>query len=203
LFFKIDLVISSDMHLSRFYVITAFVTPAMFVAFAMASRHRWACAFMATVYTAYGLMLLWLLPFVPAQPRLGPVYREVTHFIPWEFPLLVLVPAVALDLLLARTAGWRPLLRAGLLGVAFLGTYILVQWPFADFLHTPAARNWFFGAHYLDFDTPPDSPWARFEFAPGETTPQFARGMLVALLMSWLMAWCGLHAGHWMQKLKR
>ena len=39
---------------------------------------------------------VWVLPLFPAQPKLGPVYREVTHFIPWEFPLLLIVPAIIL-----------------------------------------------------------------------------------------------------------
>ncbi len=41
----------------------------------------------------------------PAEPKLGPVYRQVTHFIPWEFPLLLIVPAFAIDLILQRTVG--------------------------------------------------------------------------------------------------
>ena len=76
---------------------------AVLVAIAVASRQRWACTIMAAVYTAFGLAFLWILPLVPAEPKLGPVYRQVTHFIPWEFPLLVVVPALAIDLILQRT----------------------------------------------------------------------------------------------------
>jgi hypothetical protein len=200
---KVDVAIRANMHRSEFYLVVAVATPALLVAFAIASRHRWACAVMALVYTGFGLLLLWVLPLLPAQPHLGPVYRPVTHFIPWEFPLLVIVPAIALDLLLPRTETWRPLARALLLGAAFLGAFILVQWPFAEFLNTPAARNWFFGAHYFSFDTKPDSPWVRFEFYPGQTPPAFALGMLWALAMSWVMVWLGLHVGRGMQKVKR
>ena len=45
------------------------------------------------------------------SPSWGRCYRQVTHFIPWEFPLLLIVPAVAIDLILQRTEGWRPILR--------------------------------------------------------------------------------------------
>ena len=59
---------------------------------------------MTAVYTAFGLAFLWILPLVPAEPKLGPVYRQVTHLIPWEFPLLILIPALAIDLILQRSS---------------------------------------------------------------------------------------------------
>ena len=108
------------------------------------------------------LAFLWILPLFPAEPKLGPVFREVTHFIPWEFPLLIIVPAFVMDLIMQRTAAWRPLVRALVVGLAFFAAFIAVQWPFADFMMTPAARNWFFGSGYLDFATPPRSPLARY-----------------------------------------
>ena len=46
----------------------------------------------------------WILPLFPAQPKLGPVYHPLTQFTPPEFPLLLIVPALALDLLWQRTA---------------------------------------------------------------------------------------------------
>ena len=63
------------------------------------------------------------------------MFREVTHFIPWEFPLLLIVPAFVMDLIMQRTATWRPLVRALVVGVAFFAAFIAVQWPFADFMH--------------------------------------------------------------------
>ena len=151
-----------------------FGTLGIVTALAIASRHRWACTIMTGVYTAFGLAFLWILPLFPAEPKLGPVYHQVTHFIPWEFPLLVIVPALVTDLILQRTDAWRPLARAPLIGLAFLATFIAAQWPFANFLMTPLARNWLFGTTYLDFSTPPTSLYARFQFVP----PQTLRGLL-------------------------
>ena len=69
--------------------------------------------------------------------------------------------------------------------MAFLAAFIAVQWPFADFMQTPEARNWFFGSGYLDFATPARSPLARYEFFYREPeAAQFWRGMGIALLMS-------------------
>ena len=64
--------------------------------------------------------------------------------------------------------------------LAFFGAFVAVQWPFAKFLMSPLARNWFFGTAYMDFSTPPTSLYARFEFVPPETLPQLRRGMLIA-----------------------
>ena len=141
LLLKLEYISRSDMHSALFYIVVAIGTPAVLVAIAVASRQPWACTIMASVYTAYGLAFLWLLPLFPAEPKLGPVYHQVTHFIPWEFPLLMVVPACLVDLFLRRTAAWRPLVRGALCGVLFIGVLAAVQWPFANFLMTPAARN--------------------------------------------------------------
>ena len=192
------------MHSALFYIVVMLGTPGVLVGIAVASRQRWACTIMAGVYTAFGVAFLWILPLVPAQPKLGPVYQQVTHMIPWEFPLLVIIPALAIDLVLQRWNGWRPLFRGPAIGLVFLITFVAVQWPFANFLMTPLARNWFFGTAYMDFSTPPQSFYARNEFFYNEsTTPQFWRGMLVAAVISCLTMWIAVHAGRMMQKVKR
>jgi hypothetical protein len=201
LLLKLEYINRSEMHTSLFYIVVSLGTPAVLVAVAVASRQRWACTIMASVYTAFALAFLWILPLFPAEPKLGPVYHVVTHFIPWEFPLLMLVPALAVDLLLERTPRWRPLLRAPIAGLVYLGTFMAVQWPFANFLMTPLARNWFFGTAYMDYGTPASSVYARFEFLPPD--PRFARGMIIAVLISCFMMWIGLHAGGAMQRVKR
>lgn len=199
---KLEYISRSEMHSGLFYIVVAIGTPAALAAVAVASRQRWACTFMALVYTALNLAFLWMLPLVPAEPKLGPVYRQVTHFIPWEFPLLLVAPAFVTDLILQRTGGLRPLLRAPLAGVAFVAVFVAAQWPFASFLMTGHARNWFFGAHYMDFSTPPRSAYAQFVFAARDTSPLW-RGMLIAAAVSTVMMWIGIHAGRAMQQVRR
>jgi hypothetical protein len=204
LLLKMEYIGRPHMHSALFYIVMALGTPAMFVAIAVASRQRWACTIMAAVYTAFGLAFLWILPLVPAQPKLGPVYQQVTHMIPWEFPLLVVVPALAIDLILRRASAWRPIVGALVTGLVFLFALIVVQWPFASFLMTPLARNWFFGAGYMDFSTPVGSYYASYEFFPHEPTPMlFWRGMIIAALITCSMTWIGLRAGRAMQKVRR
>ena len=201
LLLKLEYISRSEMHTALFYIVVMLGTPAILVALAVASRHRWACTTMMSVYAAFAVAFLWVLPLFPAEPKLGPVYRVVTHFIPWEFPLLLVVPAVAIDLLLQRTEAWRPLARGPIAGLVFFCTFVAVQWPFANFLMTPLTRNWFFGTAYMDFSTRESSVYSRFEFVPVE--PRFALGMFVAALISCLMMWLGLHAGRAMQRMKR
>ena len=94
-------------------------------------RRRW-----AAVYTLFIAGLVWVLPLFPAQPKLGPVMNPVTQFIPPNFPLLLIVPALTIDLVRGRIARWNAWLQAMLLGSLFFGVPPLsgVEWWFADFL---------------------------------------------------------------------
>jgi len=204
LLLKLEYISRSDMHSALFYRVVPLGTLAILIALAEASRARWACTTMAAIYTAFGLAFLWILPLVPAEPKLGPVYRPVTHFIPWEFPLLIVVPAFVCDLILQRTLAWRPLARAAVAGLAFLATFAAVQWPFAVFLMSPLARNRFFGTAYMDFSTRASSPYARYVFFPREGSPaEFWRGLMIATVTAYAMAWIGLHIGRGLQRIRR
>ena len=204
LLIKLESISRSDQHNARFYFVVLIGTPAILAGAAIASERKWASTMIAGVYSAFALGFLWLLPLFPAEPKMGPVHHQVTHFIPWEFPLLLIVPAFALDLILQRTAAWRPLVRGVVAGLAFFAVFVAVQWPFADFMLSPAARNWFFGGGYVDFGTPVQSPLARFEFFYREQeAAQFWRVMVMAGLMACFMSWIGIHAGRAMQKVRR
>jgi hypothetical protein len=91
---------------------------------------------------------------------------------------------------------WAPIA-----GVVFAVTFLAAQWPFANFLMTPLARNWFFGTEYMDFSTPAGSLYARFAFVPPD--PRLARGVVIAALISCVMMWVGVHAGRAMQRVRR
>ena len=204
LLIKLESISRSDQHNARFYIVVLVGTPAILAALTIASERKWASTIIAGVYSAFALGFLWILPLFPASPKLGPVHQQVTHFIPWEFPLLIIVPAFVMDQILQRTGGWRPIVRAVVAGLAFFGVFVAVQWPFATFQLTPWARNRFFGGGYLDFATPDRSPLARYEFFYRETSAaQFWRGMLIAAVVSCFMMWIGLHAGRAMRKVRR
>jgi len=203
LLLKLEYISRSQMHRADFFAVTIFGTLGIVTALAVASRHRWGATILTGVYTLFGLAFLWILPLFPAEPKLGPVYHQVTHFIPWEFPLLVMIPALVTDLILQRTAAWRPLARAPVTGLAFLAGFVVVQWPFANFLMSPLARNRLFGTTYFDFNTQPTSIYLHYEFIPTGPLPQFVRGMLIAALISCVMTYVGLHVGRVMQRVNR
>ena len=87
-----------DMHQSHFYKVSAGVFLFFLISSARASIARWPATTVAAVYTGLTLFMLVLMPLFPAQPLLGPIYVQVDRFMPPDFPLLLIVPAFALDL---------------------------------------------------------------------------------------------------------
>ena len=193
-----------EMHQARFYLVVMLGAPIWMAAVARASEGRWAATLMTGIYTAMHLAFCWLLPLAPAEPKLGPVYQHVTHLVPPDFPLLLIVPAVAFDLLRRRTIAWKPWAQAATLGSAFLAIFFVVQWPFADFLMSPASRNWIFVTENYPYFVPPTSAWVRHVYVPAEATlAAFWTWMGIALLVAVAMTRIGLSWGEWMGRLRR
>ena len=125
--------------------------PIILIALSRAGGYRWGATVVAAIYTAWVLGQLWLLPLFPATPKLGPVFTNITHMVPLEFPTLIIIPAIALDFLLNRYANKNKWTLAVMLGAAYLAVLLLVHWPLGDFLISPAARNWVFGQNYFPY----------------------------------------------------
>ncbi len=192
------------MHGARFYRVVSMVIPIVLAAVSRASGRRWACTMVISFYSIFVLLMLWLLPLAPAETKLGPVYRQVTHLVPGEFPLLLIVPAILLDLLFDRIKGWNKWLQSALAGATFLIVFAAVQWPFANFLMSPAARNWFFGAMYFDYNLPPTSYYVRNLFLPTEETVSgFWWEMSLAAVWAMVMMRVGMASGDWMRRIRR
>ena len=82
--------------------------------------------------------------------------------------------------------------------------FVAVQWPFATFLNSPAARNPFFGAMYFDYNLPPTSFYVRSLFFQTELTPAaFWFEMSLAAVLAILSARIGMAWGDWMQRIRR
>jgi hypothetical protein len=158
----------------------------------------------AGLYTCLHLFFTWSLQLVPAEPKLGPVYQKITHLIPPEFPLLLIVPAVVFDLVRRRIGSWKPWVQAAGLGACFFGSFIAVQWPFANFLMSPASRNWFFSTTNYPYFIPSDSKWVRNIYVSTENSYiQFAGRLAVALIVAVLMTRLGTKWGDWMSRIRR
>jgi hypothetical protein len=169
-----------------------------------ASGKRWACTIVVGTYTAYILAFVWILPLFPAEPKLGPVYQPVTHFVPPDFPLLLIVPAFAFDLLRRAGAGWSKWALADAGGVVFVSVFTAVQWPFANFLQSAASHNFFFATQYIPYFIPSSSPYVRYVFVPLEqSAAEFWLKMGLALAIATAMTRLGLGWGSGMRKLRR
>jgi hypothetical protein len=190
-------------HGGLFYELMAAVLPFLLVAVARSSRLRWSATITAAFYMLITCLMVWILPRFPATPKLGPINMPVDHMAPPLFPLLLAIPALAIDLLLQRRegkrAGW---LDAVAIGAAFLGLFFVAQWFFSGFLLSPASRNGFFAG---------DEFWAYFSH-PGEFHYQFwrleedpmnVRRFGIALLWAVASTRLGLWWGQWMARVQR
>lgn len=192
------------MHSARFYMVFGCTVPVVLLAIREASGHRWGATICSGIVTMFQLLLLWVLPLFSAEPKLGPVYQQITHFIPNPFPLLMIFPAIALDLLRQRHETSNRWVDAAIAGPLFVAVLFVAQWPFADFLNSPLSRNWIFGTHYLAYFVPPTHDMARNVYTQVETTSgQFALRIAIALAGSILSARVGLAWGAWMSRLRR
>ncbi|HEX6100828.1 MAG TPA: hypothetical protein VF432_31210 [Thermoanaerobaculia bacterium] len=197
----LGLVGRSTLHTASCYLAVALVIPASMIATGRASRLRWGCTLVGAAYMGIIIASIWILPLFPAQPKLGPVYQQVTHLIPPQFPLLFIVPGFLADLFLQRTESRSSWLKALLIGPAFVLGLMAVQWPFGDFLMSPASRNWIFGTAYLPYYEPAVNPW-QFKVLE-KSTGAFVMTLAGALAISVLTTRFGLAWGEWMRRLRR
>jgi hypothetical protein len=191
-------------HSAIYYRALALAMPLVLVGIARASGYKWAATKVATIYFVLWLLALWLVPLVPAEPKLGPVYTRVTHLVPGDFPILLFAGAAALDFLLDRLAGRNKWLQAAMGGAGFLLAMIAVQWPMGDFLISPLAENRIFGTSYYPYMLPPSEYHYNHQFNYYEKSrAEFWVGMLIAFAAALVMTRIGLAWGDWMRRVKR
>ncbi len=203
MFFLQEFTWDAVLHRAVAYIAIAIAVPVLFATFWQASRFRWAATFTAAVYMAFILAEILIFPLFPAQPKLGPVFFPVTHLVPAKFPPLIVLPALALDLLWQRTRSWKLWQIALVSGVLFVAVLFAVEWPFAKFLLSKMSENRFFGTIYFDYNSRPDGyDRMRRWFHPDSGLP-LALGLLQACLYAAISTWVGLGFGRWMRKVQR
>jgi hypothetical protein len=185
------------------YISVSVGVPLCFAATWRASRYRWAATCVAVIYTVSVNTFILILPLFPAQPKLGPVYQPVTHFVPPQFPLLLIVPAVLLDLLWAKRGEPSNLQVALLSGPLFVLSLLAVEWPFASFLMTPESNNRFFATGYHPYSAPPWSPGVLRQFIRIGQPLMLYKGLGVAVVCAVISTWLGFTVGEWMRKVQR
>lgn len=185
---------------TQFYMVSAGLFPILLAGISRSSHLRWGATTAAAFYMGLTVLMLWILQLFPAQPLLGPVMRQVDTMVPPAFPLLMVAPALAVDLLVSSDPGrgLRTWLTALAVGVAFVAVLLAVQWPFSGFLISDAAHNFVFGAKRWDYYSTP-GPWER-EF--WDTAPTLS-GLAWAALIGTASARAGLWWGAWMSRVRR
>ena len=188
-------------HTSLYYKVAAGAFPLILVATARACRLQWPATSAAAAYMAISLVMIWLLQLFPATPKLAPVFNPVTHMVAPPFPLLLVVPAVAVDLLMRRAGPHHDWTLSVLLGLAFVALFFVAQWFFTEFLLTAHARNSLFGVDQWDYSSRL-GPW-RYRFWNIRADPVTAPGLAIAAGLAVASARLGLWLGNGMARVKR
>ncbi len=192
-----------------FYLIGAAVFPVVLAAVARAGRLRWPATATAGLFMLMSLVMGWVLQNVPATPKLAPINNPITHLVAAPFPIALVVPALAFDLLHRWWGDRRDWRLAALFGFAFVVSFLAVSWPLSAFLLSPRARNPVLLADQWDYSVPL-GPW-RYQYwedlRGGRFTPSTGGSILRALLFAAVLAAAssllGLWWGNWMRRVRR
>jgi hypothetical protein len=190
----------NNQHRGIFYKVSAAAYPVILVAAARGSRLRWPATAAAFAFMAIGAAMSWILPLWKAQPLLGPIMNPIDRMVPPPFPLLLVVPALAIDLLLRRFKErdwWLSLLVGG----AFVWIFFVVQFAFSEFMLSPGARNWFFAGGRWGYDERLGP--VHFEFWGQLRDPLTPRVLAIATLIGIVSTRVGLWWGNWMRRVVR
>ncbi|MBI3791554.1 MAG: hypothetical protein HY275_11840 [Gemmatimonadetes bacterium] len=201
----------NEQHRALYYQVWASVFPVLLAGYASAGRLRWPATGAALVYMLLWLGMGWGLRLVEAHPMLAPIYNARTYMWPPYFPVWLVAPAFAMDLVLQRMRGRNAWLVALALGTVFVATHVAVQYPWSIFMLSPGARNAVFNGGEFPY-TATIGKWT-YEFwggprnnrtATSQLAPTvFAQGLLIAVLLGTLSSRLGLAWGGWMARVKR
>jgi hypothetical protein len=203
MFFRMEYTWDIYLHRASAYIAVSIGVPLYYAAVWKGARQRWAVTWMTAIYTLFLIGAILILPLFPAEPKLGPVFQQVTHFVPPKFPLLLIVPAVLLDLLWARIGDHNKLLVAAVSGPVFILSLVAVQWPFASFLMSKASENRFFATGNHEYGIPSWSAEVTRHFLNRQHGWTLWSGLCIAMLYSAISAWLGLMLGDWMRRIQR
>jgi hypothetical protein len=198
-----EYLVRQNMHGTLFYKIAAGAFPLFLITFSNASKTKWGATYAAIVYSLLMMIMVWVLPLFPGEPKLGPVLNPVKHFQPFDFPLLLIFPALAIDWFTHRFQDQNKWMKALGYGTIFLIVFAAVQWPFANVLMA-SKGHWFFGTEKWYFGFDPNWQW-RYDFTPWTVSSgwELFTGLLIAAGIGLLSARLGLAWGAWMNRIYR
>ena len=203
-----DASVGNHMHGSKFYAITAWTIPIFLIGLSRASLLKWPATTITAIYMVITLLMMWILQLFPATPKLAPIYNPVTHMVPPAFPLLIIVPALAVDVLMRKFGRRNDWTLSVMIGVTWVAVMVAVHWFWAEFLLSPTARNYVFGADQWSYGDRPGA-W-RYQYwnldldATGKWSAlRFARGIGIAMILAVVASRLSLFWGNGMSKVRR
>lgn len=171
---------------------------------------RWPATVAAAIYMGVNILMNWVLPLFPGEAKLAPIYNPVDHMVPASFPLLLIVPGLAIDLIVRRygngSSFGRDWLLALVVAAAFLALFLGTQWHFSKFMLGWAADNWIFTGNRFWPYYAQQGDW-RFQF--WDTRPRLAHDGLTLMKIAWafvlavIASRAGLGIGNWLSKVRR
>lgn len=209
--FLLEYIFPNEQHGGMFYIVCMMMFPMRFVALSCAGRSSLPATGVAMVYMGLLCVVDWILMLFPAHPKLAPIFNPVTHMVALPFPLLLIFPALAVDLLLWKTREMRGIVSllamAVVLGTVYLAVFIPVQWFSSEFLISHQADGWFFMGDRIWGYGETIGDW-RNQFWRQDAASADADLLTVrALGFSWAFAIAGsgigLFFGRWMRKVRR
>ncbi len=195
----------NQMRSADFFYICAWQYPILLACIRRSARHPWACSLVALTYMGIQLAMIWLLPLFPGEPKLAPIYREVTHMVPPSWPLLLILPAIAMDLIYRQ---WEkkpyPLWQlAGAMAAVYLVILLPAQWYFSEFLISPAAEQSAFFAGNQQFPYYSTRGDWRYKFWVSPENSVNLKVLLISFALALVSTRVGLGVGGWMTKVRR
>ncbi len=193
------------MHNVHFFIFVSIVFPVCIFAFSRASKSKWGATAATAVYMGELLFMLWLLPLFHAKPQFGPVFNHFDHFQPFSFPLLLVLPAIPVDMILNMTGNEKPWIKILLASLAFLLVFFVVQWYFGEFYLTSVyTRGWVFASYSLNYGSNPTGVY-RYAFDPSTVTnsKHLVIGLGIAGFCAVFSGLAGYYWGGWIKKVQR
>ena len=131
-------------HTYEFYKFSLIIYSFLIIAFRVVGTHKYSATIISILYILHRCLIIWILRLFKAEPLLGPIYRDIDHYVAPYFPVLLVAPAIAIDVIHNKFRNINNFYKAIMMGVSFCIIFLLVQWHFSEFLLSEYARNWFF-----------------------------------------------------------
>ena len=202
---------ANKQHSYEFYKLSSILYPFVLIAFKIPSKYKFSATYITMLYMLHRILIVWILPLFPAEPMLGPIYREITSYVAPYFPVLLFVPALAIDMLYPKIQSLKILKKSIILAFIFCVIFLIIQWYFSIFLLSDYAKNWVFAT---GSNIPYFIPIGDFEgkFFTYDLTPY---GNLIPLgkmniinflkicVFSTFSVFISLHLSNWLKSIKR